>query len=785
MKINHEKWICDSRVAVKLSGKGILQMDYHGSQPVSRNSRIFAGGPDSPAFSFRIVNGKIEKPVDFGCLSYSPWGFSGEVAGCGVKGFVKDRSFVVALDSKSGGQFAVGFSRESMCVNVYGRRIWKEPEPGSEKLLLTAENKYGITDWIAEKGSYLVSLEQQKKFFKIDAMDDITFRDYPPETEDMQAIKDVLFINSRIHAAVGFIEGTCRINRESAEFGSLNGIRQVFVISFGDSPEGCLKEFRDKALNHEEHFNELLERYELVKASTPDAWIPERDGIRQLVRAIPSHIESAKLYELDAIRACATSYYWVWGWDSMVAASEMSKWGDLSYQRKIIDFLSSHRHSDGGVAHRFGRNLEILNVKAGVVDCRFILLAYRHYLETQDETFIQKYYPVLKEVWDNLEDNCDERGFIKGLGTYPDNPKAMGRTQDSRVAVDTGAFFTAAWIMNILGCKCGDGETASRSEKICRLIEENFLKCFFDEEKGMVFDSFTEKGPDMTYPVYSLIPFISREGSTLLMEVAGRIAKFCEANMATSRGNRAIPPWDANTGTECIHGSWFPYWDSCLAKLWRITGRTEALKNFMGLVDGLWHDFGCVPEFIDLRDEDKNGRGCLKIVNGSSGIYKAVLEGVLGIDIDAGGISLLPYSVLESCKIKGLHCGRGVYDFQIEGSGRFIESVKIDGVSIKGTYRIPDELMTPGQHIIEAVYSEHAPGSCLIEDVAGGGLNQPVIREKGLQCEITGYGRKKVVLYCEKNPVVFFNGKEATYVRCADNRVIVSLESGGFLEIEM
>ncbi|MBN2882485.1 MAG: hypothetical protein JXN10_03085, partial [Clostridia bacterium] len=505
-------WISKGRTSACISDLGIVSCIYHGNQAVSRNSYILKGSIGEPAIGFVFrENGKTIHYQVVKCI-YSIEKCRLEVKVKENSTFIEIRVFNEALlvsvcppEGYQGPEIGIELRTSGLNSNVYGNRKWKikiNEEQGFVRLY--ADDRTRITEWIPKHESFLVPIEIQNIIYEKDPVSDVSFLESQPLIKDCYS--DILLVNGQTTVDI--------VCRRAAEV-SGNSEHIVFIP---DKSGNGKTEFKiGFSRNCTEDSSVQDSTWDFAKISNIDTKpiddtkenpvliYPDSRALEELFSFIPTVMSSVIQDDSGMPRACAGGYYWVWGWDTIVSAIEMSKWGQSEQQKRIISFMLEHRWNKSSVPHRFGRSYEAINVKPGITDSLFLLLV-KHYIEdSKDYEWLEEIYDDLKQIWAGLLSHADGNGFISGLGTYPDNPRAMGRNSLSKVAIDSGSFYFALSIMVGFAKHMKDYKILDECNNILEGFEQRYINSFFDEEKKMVFDSFSPSGRNLTYPLYSLV----------------------------------------------------------------------------------------------------------------------------------------------------------------------------------------------------------------------------------------------------------------------------------------
>ncbi|MBN2558468.1 MAG: hypothetical protein JXB33_06935 [Clostridia bacterium] len=766
-------WISCGRTAACISDSGIVSCIYHGMQAVSRNSYILRGGIDEPAIKFVFRKDGTSMPHEVMSCRYSMDGCRLEINAGGHPVWMNIHVLCDSLhietspaDSSAGLGIDIELKASGRAVDVYGNRSWSvDINENSGCTRLTADDRTMISEWVERHGSFLIPIEVQNGIYDKDPLSDISFSEQRPVPGDQYI--DGLLIKARIMVDIG-----------SRGLMKVFGTPEHIVLSTDDGMDrGMALDVEFSSLEGDEKqappahaAKAVMSGYEGQCTDSgleqPVLTYPAARPLEELFSFIPSVFSSVIQDDTGMPRACAGGYYWVWGWDTIVAAMEMSKWGGSGQQKRIISFMLGHRWKSGTIPHRFGRSYEAVNVKPGVTDSLFLLLVKQYLEDSRDYGWLNDIYAGLRQIWAGLIRYADEEGFITGLGTYPDNPRAMGRNTRSRVAIDSGSFYFALACMLGFAEYMGDDETAAGCRQFLDGFEERYISGFFDEEKQMVFDSFSPEGRNLTYPVYSLVSMAGRQGITLLLQKQEAIAEFIENEYFTEAGFRALPSWDRNKGTECIHHSWFLYWDVCVLALLRTTGRTGLIDSYRDNISLMWENYRTLFEFIDLDHINSGDRkfpwsdyGCSWPIHGTASVYRGILEGLLGLRTDMGCITVLPGPVPGGSGLTDLTAAGRKWNFAFRGEGGNIRAIMVNGIELEGSMVVPESMMNRKKMDVVISRDNEKPKSPVIADIFGGRILEISKKDRTLGILVKSDGFSTILLQADEKPAVMLGNK--------------------------
>ncbi|MEK6570755.1 MAG: hypothetical protein AABZ61_05255, partial [Bacteroidota bacterium] len=267
----------------------------------------------------------------------------------------------------------------------------------------------------------------------------------------------------------GWVEFESKLQSGSPRFESRPS---VFVLALGDSKKEVTRNYRTAVQQSVRLERSQRKRYDQVGRRVPTLRLRGYPEIEELFRVTPQVVESAKINEVGMTRACPSSYYWVWGWDNLVTGMELSKWGDIEYLKKMVEFFRTHRSLDGSTPGRWTRHWEPMDSRGiGGTDFLYISLVMELYNHTMDKSVLAKCYPTIKFVFDALAGRSDEKGFFKTIGMYPDFPRRLGRNNNSYVAQDEGAWYCMCRQVEMIGYLLGDTRTSLRAQHLASRIK--------------------------------------------------------------------------------------------------------------------------------------------------------------------------------------------------------------------------------------------------------------------------------------------------------------------------
>ncbi|NUM78136.1 hypothetical protein HUU40_27555, partial [candidate division KSB1 bacterium] len=783
-------WISDDRISALASQRsgGIEQIDFHGSQPVSRNAKLLQHPEGVLRFSLRAnIEGRSEiVPLQWQNLTLHPAGIrqNHELSGLRITLEIAVKKSILQVqchcDSSASQQNWDGFSLEvawnahSQTTEVHGHRLWSEPQIWRERwLLLHATDQIHLQEWLRRTGDYqgdfLIPEGWRRLIYK---------RRCVSGTARLEDVRE-----EYLHTAFKLYDADTWILLGGESFvwqPGENGWYRFRSIStgFGDdawhSPRFEVAFFTEKPVREEPTTESIFaiqtKRYEAMEAAVPQLEIPEFPAIGEFFRRVPQIVESARVQDFGMTRACPGTYYWIWAWDNMVTALAQTHWGDLDNLKRIVDFIRGHRDRDGSIPGRWSRQLEPMDSRGiGAMDFLFSELVLSLYAETNDRMILRGNYTALHDAFTQLQQRSHANGLFPTIGMYPDLPAKMGRDENCYVAIDEGAWYGLCRNLEKIAWLVGDQPTAEKAARQAGKIAENFLATFWDEEKGFMCDAFDPRNGkrNVSYPLFSLLFLESPWGYALLRNKLNSSAQFISAHLLNERGLALTPAWDVNHHSEPAMSAWYPHWDFAAIKALAHAGDFQAVRRWLHVVDECYRQLGYCPEFValDVKPEEQwQHHGAAWNLNCAAGWYNALLHGLAGLEFDLGGLTCRTTADMPAFRLKQLHFRGGRWQVEKSGSGKFITSLAVDGEEIKGTLKIPPRFYTADEHQLRIHYAEKLPHHPMLLELWGAELVNVDWAKDEAVFLIHGFGQTDLCFSCPEKPELYFDGSEIDYL---------------------
>jgi hypothetical protein len=133
---------------------------------------------------------------------------------------------------------------------------------------------------------------------------------------------------------------------------------------------------------------------------------------------------------------------------------------------------------------------------------------------------------------------------------------------------------------------------------------------------------------------------------------------------------------------------------------------------------------GYAPEFIALDgleqgDGDSWRRhGAVSNLNCASGWYRAIVEGIFGIEFDTGGMSVVPLDLdIPGMSLRRLVHRRSNWEISVESRGGSSAEIRVDGAILRGCTKVPARFHDGRPHRLEINYAGSGAHPCFTEIV--------------------------------------------------------------------
>jgi hypothetical protein len=767
-------WISDDRVYVFFSsaGNSIAEVGYHGAQPASRNARVFHGSEGVCTFAVADPAG-VRHTLVFTDFNWSP-GALWMLGKCGI-GSVQVRIHMCGRDirvipadaSRDIAAFQVDLKKSAYCNDVHGHRTWEDlPVERAGYMRLGVRDQVILNEWMKRDGPYgpdfLIPEPVRRKIFRSNIRSGFaTPRDLLPEFPD----STMPIYDAEIRIDIGGEGYSIRDTGEAILFSA-----PVCRETGKGSPFEICFDVRDRIQMQTSTDGKSPSRQSdpgLGSAATvPELTLPGFAHIERFFSSVPGLVDSCIIREYGIPRATPGGYYWIWAWDAMVTALASLRWGGVEIAGRTAVFVDGHRDEER-IPMRWTHALEALDAQApGALETLLASLNYSLMREKQDSALPAGVYSRMVRHLNLVADHSDRRGLFTNIGFYPDLPLRFGRTEGSAVAMEIAAFYAFCSVCENSAHHMGDQATAQKAREMKAILERSFCEVFWDKSRKFFVDAIDRKTGlrNQSYPLFTLLFLHFPPAIRLIEKYLAESADFMARHHLTPLGLRMLPLWDNNAASETVSGSWYPHWDAYALKVFRKAGHASEIMTWLGSVEGALAKLGYAPEFLTLAPKLANNpelwlrHGAASNLNCVTGWYQALLEGVVGLEFDPGGLTIMPLSLpLDQAAVRGVwHLGTR-WNVNTRRGGSMIEELRIDGEKLSGCLKVPIRCHDRGEHAIEVRYGDVEPLPHIIK-LSNAEILDLESSPRGIEVEVNALGQVDLEFFAPVHWTLFVDG---------------------------
>ncbi|MFO7257234.1 MAG: glycogen debranching enzyme N-terminal domain-containing protein [Bacteroidota bacterium] len=266
----------------------------------------------------------------------------------------------------------------------------------------------------------------------------------------------------------------------------------------------------------------------------------------------------------------------------------------------------------------------------------YYLAVYQYYLFTRDAAFVRTLLPMLTSIVEYLVKGSLSIGHVDEDGMLVTMISESADGVPVRSMPVNALWYNAVRILEFLLTEAGRGKDPSRYSARAEKVMENFIRVFWNEEDGCLYNYFIgstanrEIRPHQLYAIVLPYPLLSKHR-------ADRVLHVIERDLVTPRGLRSLNPGDpnyaptgcdtgtpANLGTVAMH--WIGAYVDALILLRGSRGRSEAHSILEMVLEDL--DRGCVGTLSEYFDGDAphTPRGSVASARSVAEVLRVVTE---------------------------------------------------------------------------------------------------------------------------------------------------------------
>ncbi|SEO96986.1 hypothetical protein [Paenibacillus sp. OV219] len=518
-----------------------------------------------------------------------------------------------------------------------------------------------------------------------------------------------------------------------------------------------------------------LKRYEQVSNTSPVLVSPYKD-LNDFISLAPMYHESCKVLETPGAIKAKNTNYWVWGWDGMTSNLASLYWGDQRFIRDMLRFYEETADAEYGIGHSFRHDMSLASVSALPAQSMYITLLHQYYTITGELGELRARFAFARSVYERiLKMEVQGLGLSKGASLFPDFPMYMQETGDDISSLNNTIFYCASRSMEMIAELLNEQETRALADSVNRNIEKHYLPLFFDEQRGFVVSSVDavtlERRSSYNSNAVKWENFFCGE---LMAGVNEQALRFFEQNIVCKAGLREIPVWseafdmDANQ----LH-CWLPVTGEYFMHLINGQNRKDLIDQWVGWVSYWTKKLTCPEGISCYLDTDEPEVDRWNTTKGTwhaysiRGWYQAAIHGVVGVGMEAGGLTFYPYDG-EEMRLEGLHYRGRRFNIELRGSGCYVDAIEVDGKRVEGTNKLPEDGYGAGaigadvSVVVHRVKERKYPVS--VKHGYGITMTSYSFKQGEIRAELQGAGTCRLVLEAAHLPIVLLNDESAKVV---------------------
>jgi len=583
-----------------------------------------------------------------------------------------------------------------------------------------------------------------------------------------------------------------RSHRRYFDSANINGNVATISILFSHTEEDCIARAAELSQHGPEIGAAQVANWEQRLRDVPVVEM-NRPVVESFFRQAGLINGMLMLTDLPGAMRAAVGHYWVWGWDTMVYCDSYLVSGQVEFVRQALELYRRTADPELGVGHQFTEKMTVRAPQALPAQGLYLNMLYQYVAYTGDQAVLREYYPFARLIFERTLAQARSANLFKGIALWPDHPQFAGQKGgDADLSIfNNSIFYQAARAMEHMAGMLGDLETAVAARDAWLAQEKSFRNLFWDEERKYWVDSLDSKTLEKRrcYPAHAVL-WVNPFAKELVSGREQACADFLSAQHACKGGIRPYPLWDtAFNGDGNQLGQHYPTGpDHFFLKSMGATGRQDMLRRWLGWVQAFWIQY-TVPEGLTLEAEN-DGPHRPDCPGGKQPFtvkpwHMAIINTILGIDLDHGGITVCP-GLDESVTLARLPFQGRQISVSTTGSGIYAKNITVNGKPLVGTCKIPLDRCAD-QMQISITRTTEPPSSPLILSADGASLSKVTTTEGTLQVSLNGCGSVRVWLYAPAKPQVTWNGVaiDATYDECTGRASVLLLPEGVSLEGEL
>ena len=509
----------------------------------------------------------------------------------------------------------------------------------------------------------------------------------------------------------------------------------VFEVKsgFGDSEEEAFK-------NASATFAELTELQQKNCAPALNVTIEGLPDASEFFRVYPGFQRHLLVTETDqeaSIRAASDKFGYFALWDHIYPSRDFLVTGEPERCKKALKYIIDYPWSE----------------TCPWITLQIILQMDEYLAYTGDTEFLKESMPKFKEYFRFNMRFCNrESGLLAtSLNVGVDNSKEVGLSGLFQASCLNGWWFNFLRTLENFAVETGDAELAEECRKTADLVEENYVKTFFDEKVGYLRAATDTNGVPPAIQIYQNTHTLAMDyphGAWLFRDIVKDLATYQAEKLYHPCGHTAVSA-DSAVPCEMWKSVHMNQHNGHECKTARYGGRAEEAFRVMEGYLSYFKKYGVAVETFNLSgcDGDANQLSNWQAFSATAAV-QAMMGGIAGWFIHRGGFYWLPADGPETTfdRLNGKL-------LTVSGKGKFAS----------GLQGIPGSLQEPADQRMDqltVVRQTEAPAHPVL--ICAIGLPVSVVKVEGTKLSFRADAavRAPVRVYVPSKPQLTVNGNE-------------------------
>lgn len=526
----------------------------------------------------------------------------------------------------------------------------------------------------------------------------------------------------------------------------------VFLV-IESSEEQLSKRMAELRRDPEKPWHTQVARYRSFGRKIPRLRVPKMPAVENFYQMAPLFEESMLLLndgDFACRRGACHKYGYWWQWDSHYPVLGMMSFCDPASSIRIFKYVADHAIRSNGW---------------NLPGCLLAVLAiYDCMAATRDPKRLKKLFPRIKATVLRLLEHGTDRGMLTDTGgTGCDDPAQVGIRGKVLAPDQNGLWYSVLRLTENTARWLGDISFAAQMRQVSENLRRQYLQTFYDAEAGyLVVSADPSTGrKNQTFQNTVTMAMDGLYGPNLFLPRINPLARFIENELTHPSLRVSIPYWSPAA----------EMWHSCImmqhaaheSRTLRFAGRGDELMRYFRRLMDWFEETGVGAETFNCYDllnyqvtQDRDWQAF-----GARARYAAIMQSLLGLELDWGGITYIPCDTPVDAMLSNLHWASVQWDIQLRGKGAWVKWLRVNGESVKGTLKVPHRFIVNGRRCHLVIEREDAfPRDITLYRAPWLGVEPVAIGRRKSSFDLLGCARTPVWIL-SRNPVTaFLDGKK-------------------------